>query len=287
MATDYYKTLGVDKNASADDVKKAYRKLAHQHHPDKKGGNEAKFKEINEAYQVLSDPEKRQQYDQFGSASQAGGFSAGGGPASGWDFGQGFGGFSAGGDINIEDIFDMFGGTFGRHGARQTEGETRGADIQIDVMLSIADALLGFSKSIELNKEGTCKICHGTGAENGAKMIQCTECAGKGQIKRTSRSLFGNIQRFEICPKCYGTGKIPEKICAKCHGQGRHKYLQNVNLQIPEGIRDGQTLILRGAGQAGLRGGPAGDLYVKISVQMPKKLSNKARKLIEELKQEL
>ena len=275
MATDYYSTLGVSKTASADEIKRAYRKLAHQHHPDKQGGNEAKFKEINEAYQVLSDDKKKQQYDQFGSAGPSFG-GGGGGFNFNQDFAQGFGGF------NVEDIFDMFGGGFGRQ-----RTETRGQDIAVDLTVSLPEALLGTHKVLELEKIISCETCKGTGGKPGTEMITCKTCEGKGEVKQQMGSLFGKFTRVVECGTCRGVGKIPQETCSTCKGEGRHRGKERLDFELPAGVEEGAELALRGKGQAGFRGATAGNLHFRIHITMPKKLSKKAKELVEELSREL
>ncbi len=256
---DYYTILGVPKSASQEEIKKGYRKLAHQYHPDKQGGDEAKFKEINTAYQVLSDPKKRSQYDQFGSAE---GFAGGqGGGFDGFDFGQGFGNFS--GNINIEDIFDLFGGAFGGQRREKQEYSNRGRDIGVNLTVSLYDVARGATKEVELTKDAVCQECKGSG---GTGSIDCPVCKGEGEIKETTRSLFGNFSRVSICHNCHGTCKIPKVICNVCKGEGKKRGKKEIEIKIPAGINSGDSLILRGEGEAGYRGGNAGDLYVKITV---------------------
>ena len=283
MAQDYYSTLGVSRNASADDIKKAYRRLAHQHHPDKQGGDEKKFKEINEAYQALSDPKKRQQYDQFGHGfEQAQGAGFGGQGFGGFDFSQGFGGFSD--NINIEDIFDAFGGGWG---GRSRSVDTRGQDIAVELNLKLTEALLGGMKVFEMESEIACPSCRGSGAKDGASLVECSICKGKGQTKEQVGILFGSFSRTVICSTCFGSGKVPKEICSSCKGYGKVRGKQRVEFEIPSGIKDGQTLVMRGKGQAGFRGAPAGDLHLGIRIAMPRKLSRRARELVEELAREI
>lgn len=268
MASDYYNILGVSKGASDDEIKKAYRRLAHKYHPDKQGGDEKKFKEINEAYQVLSDKSKRRQYDQFGRTFEGGGFSAQGGPAPGWDFSgfQGFGDrgfdFEFGGG-GFEDIFaDVFGG-----GGARARRKARGQDIQVDMEISFEEMARGTEKEINLYKSAICDHCGGGGAEPGSKMKDCPTCGGSGRIKKTSRSFFGSFSQVAECPECRGEGTTPDKKCAKCGGDGRVKAEQKIKINIPAGIRDGQAVALQGRGEAGGRGSQPGDLYVTVRVR--------------------
>lgn len=278
MAKDFYQTLGVSKGASADDIKKAYRKLAHEHHPDKQSGNEAKFKEINEAYQVLSDDKKRQQYDAYGSA----GPSMGSGQASGGFGGFDFGGFQGG--INVEDIFDMFGGSFGGGGRSM---ETRGADIEAELSISLTEALLGVKKILEVEKYAKCDVCSGSGAKPGSEVSTCKTCDGKGQVRESLGMLFGNMMRAVVCSNCHGSGKAPKEHCKDCRGEGRIRKRERVDFDIPEGVTEGAAFSLRGQGQAGFRGATAGDLHFRLHINMPRKLSKRARELVEDLAKEL
>ncbi|QQS15846.1 MAG: molecular chaperone DnaJ [Candidatus Moraniibacteriota bacterium] len=265
MAKDYYQTLGVARGASADEIKKAYRKLAHAHHPDKKGGDEAKFKEINEAYQVLSNKEKRAQYDQFGETfSQGGGGGAGFG---GFDFGRGFEGFSNGNfhfEGGFEDIFsDIFGG--GR--SRGSRSRRRGSDIQVDVEISFEEMAAGVRKTLSLRREVACSLCSGTGGKRGSKEQNCPTCHGAGQVRRTVRSILGTFQQAEVCGDCGGRGKVYAEKCLECRGSGRVKKTDEIPLDIPAGIEDGQMLSLSGEGEAGEAGSQPGDLLVSVHVR--------------------
>ncbi len=255
MAKDYYEILGVEKGASKDDIKKAFRKLAHKHHPDKQGGDEAKFKEINEAYQVLSDDQKRSQYDQFGS-----GF-AGGGGQGGWgdfDFTNFNGGNGQGFEFDLGDLFNMF--TGGGQRAR------RGRDISADIQISFADAAFGTNRKILLSKIGTCDTCQGNGAEPGSGKKTCTTCNGKGKVNETRRSLVGSFTTVQNCSACHGTGQIPEKACKTCQGEGVVKKTEEIQLVIPAGIENGEMIRLTGRGEA-IADGTPGDLYVKVHVE--------------------
>ncbi len=256
MAKDYYHILGVQKGASPEEVKKAFRTLAHQHHPDKPGGNEAKFKEINEAYQVLGDPEKRQKYDQFGSAAfeQGAGF-GGGNPFGGFDF-SGAGGF--------EDLGDMFGDMFGFGGGRRRT--KRGNDIQVDVHLSFLESVFGAEKEISVQKASACDRCGGIGAEPGTKMKTCADCNGSGVRVSVQRTILGNIQSKQTCGTCHGRGEVPETRCGACTGSGVVRKKTTFNVEIPEGVEDGTAVRLTGAGEA-IAGGEPGDLYVRLRVK--------------------
>jgi len=257
MSKDYYKTLDVDKGASQDEIKKAYRKMAHKHHPDKKGGDEAKFKEVNEAYQTLSDEQKRSQYDQFGS-----GFNQAGGGAGGFGGGaQGFQDFNFQGG-GFEDIFsDIFGG-----GGQSARAKTAGSDIVVDVNIDFEGMAKGTVEKVRVYKKTVCPTCDGTGAKN-KKTKQCATCQGTGQIKKTRQTFLGNIAQVEVCGECNGKGQIPEEKCSKCGGDGVVKDYEEIEIGIPAGIDDGQTLKVAGGGEASTQGGSAGDLYARVHVK--------------------
>lgn len=269
MAKNYYEILGVEKGASDDEIKKAYRKLAHQHHPDKQGGDEAKFKEINEAYQVLSDKEKRSQYDQFGSTFEQAGGGAGG--FGGFDF-SGFGGGANANGFNFEgDLGDLFGDIFGGGGRTSRSRQERGQDIAVDVELTLEEVLEGVEKEIKLYVAASCPKCAGTGAEPGSKMEKCPTCSGTGYVQKQKRTMFGVFAQNEICVECQGAGERPDKKCTKCGGDGRVKEEKTVQVKIPAGIAEGQTIRISGAGGAGMRPGSgksvAGDLYVTAHIK--------------------
>lgn len=249
---DYYKTLGVEKGASESEIKKAYRKLAQKHHPDTGKGDEKKFKEATEAYEVLSDKQKRGQYDQFGSA--------GSGPG-----GAGFGGFDFK-NVNVDfgDIFDTFFGG-GQQGSRK-KGPTRGSDIEMVFQISFEEAIFGVSKEIEVSTFVACSHCKGIGAEPGTKLKTCDDCSGTGQQVRLQRTPFGQIQTASVCQNCEGAGQIPEKKCKECEGEGRLLKTQRIKTKIPAGIHDQAVIRLAGKGEAGMQGGPTGDLFLHISV---------------------
>ena len=264
---DYYDLLGVEKTASENDIKKAYRKLAMKYHPDKfsnasekeKKEAEDKFKEINEAYQVLSDADKRAKYDRFGHAA----FENGGGGAGGFG---GFGGFEGFG--NAEDIFSSFfggGSPFGGGGRRR--GPEPGADLRYDITLTLEEVAKGVEKEFSYRRQGKCSACNGTGAEPGSSMKTCDKCNGTGRIKTVQRTVFGNFESVEECDKCKGKGKIPEKRCKKCNGTGVERETVKKKVKIPVGIEDGQRLRLAGMGDASTEGGPNGDLYIFIHVK--------------------
>ncbi len=265
---DYYEILGVPKGASEEDIKRAFRKLAHQHHPDMKGGSAEKFKEINEAYQVLSDKTKRQQYDQFGTTfDQAG--SAGPGGFGGFDFGQGFGGFRNGGQFDFGDLGDlseMFGGIFGGSAGGRTARAARGRHIEMDLKLGFKEAVFGADKDVEVYRRVVCDVCGGSGAEPGSKTIDCVQCGGSGQVRVVQRTILGSIQTVSVCPRCQGSGKVPEKKCRQCGGDGVVKGVKKLSLKIPAGVSDGEVLRVSGEGEPGERGGRPGDLYVTLRV---------------------
>ncbi|MBD3109740.1 molecular chaperone DnaJ [Bacillus sp. AGMB 02131] len=255
---DYYEVLGVSKSASKDEIKKAYRKLSKQYHPDinKEPDADEKFKEITEAYEVLSDDQKRAQYDQFGHTNPNQGF--GGGGFSG-DFGGGFGGF--------EDIFSTFFGGGGGGRRRDPNAPRQGADLQYTMTISFEDAVFGKETTIEIPSEENCDTCKGTGAKPGTKVENCSHCNGSGQINVEQNTPFGRIVNRTTCRHCGGTGKhIPSK-CTTCHGAGKVKKRKKINVKIPAGIDDGQQLRVAGKGEPGINGGPAGDLYVVFHVK--------------------
>jgi len=264
MSKDYYNILGVDKKATQEDIKKAYHKMAHKYHPDKDGGDEAKFKEVNEAHQVLGDETKRAQYDQFGSAfNQAGGSGAGGFNASGFDFSNMSGGFS-GMNFDGVDIGDLFSQAFTGRGRTRTR---RGADITVDVTLSLKESFEGIKKRLTLTKPSICKECEGSGAEKGTEQTTCPNCSGSGQVKHTVNSILGQIQQTTSCTKCAGSGKVPEKKCSNCGGQGFKKDTSDITVDIPQGIQEGETIKYSGMGEAAARPSIPGDLYVRIHVK--------------------
>ena len=266
---DYYEVLGVSKTASEDEIKKAFRKGAVKHHPDKEGGDEAKFKEINEAYEVLKDKQKRQRYDQFGHAGvggAAGGGAAGGNPFEGFDFGGQGMQFDFGGGLG--DIFGQFFG--GAQGSAQ--GPRRGRDVETSVTLTFEEAVFGIEKTISLTLEDECEHCKGSGAEPGYSLKTCPDCQGAGQQTRVMNSIFGQIQQAVTCQTCRGKGKIPEKNCSVCGGKGTTRQTRDVKLKIPAGIDDGATIRLREHGEA-VQGGAKGDLYVHIRVKAHKKFT--------------
>lgn len=263
---DYYEILGVSKSASADEIKKAFRRLAVQYHPDKEGGDETKFKEINEAYEVLKDSAKRQRYDQFGHAGMGG--AAGGGAGNPFEGFQGFGG--AGGQSVNFDLGDIFGSFFG--GGQGQQRTRRGQDIAVEVTLNFEEAIFGVEHEMALNLEDTCKHCKGSGAEPGFSTKSCQTCHGTGQLNRAMNTIFGQINQTVTCDNCHGTGKVPEKACSVCHGRGTERQRETIKLKIPGGIDDGATIRLSGRGEA-IQGGAKGDLYVNVRVKPHKKFT--------------
>ena len=262
---DYYEVLGIGKSASADEIKKAFRKLAVKYHPDKDGGDETKFKEINEAYEVLKDSDKRQRYDQFGHAG-VGGASGRSGASGGNPF-EGFGGFGGGAqNINFEDLGgfgDLFGNMFG---GRSQQRQNRGQDVATEITIGFDEAIFGAEKEISLILDDTCEHCKGSGAEPGHSIKTCPTCQGTGQVNRVMNTIFGQIQQTATCDTCHGRGKVPEKLCSVCHGKGTERKNQSIKLRIPAGIDDGATIRVSGRGQA-IQGGERGDLYVNVRVK--------------------
>jgi molecular chaperone DnaJ len=282
MSKDYYEILGVSKTATEEEIKKAYRKLAHKYHPDKEGGDEAKFKEINSAYQVLSDPKKRQQYDQFGSGfEQAGGFSGTGGGFSGFEgFTQGGDGFEFHfGGGGFEDIFSDVFRSAGFGGRSTVNRQKSGSDIAVDVEITFEEMAKGVKKKIELYKNITCSKCDGTGAEN-KELEKCSQCGGTGQVTKSIRTIFGNIQQATVCDKCHGSGKVPKVKCSECGGDGVVKEYETIEVDIPAGIEDGQTIKVVGRGETPRGGGRAGDLYITVHIQSDSKFERQGNDIV-------
>ncbi|MCG2692853.1 molecular chaperone DnaJ [Candidatus Parcubacteria bacterium] len=271
--SNYYDILGVPKTASSEEIKRAFRKLAHQHHPDKSGGDEQKFKEANEAYQVLSNPKKRKQYDQFGQTFEQ---AQAGGGFSGFNGFRDFSGFadafrSGGGGVNFDfdDLGDIVGDLFGM-GGRSARARTRtqhGQDIEIQMALDFKEAAFGAEKEIELDKNVICPKCNGNGAEPGTKIETCKTCGGTGQVTRVQRTILGSIQTSGICPDCQGEGKVPSQKCSQCRGAGIVQSKEKIKFKVPAGISAGKSIRLLGRGEAGIRGGAPGDLYITFIIR--------------------
>jgi molecular chaperone DnaJ len=261
---DYYEVLGVTKGASQDEIKRAYRKLAREYHPDvnKAADAETKFKEVNEAYQVLSNPQKRQGYDNFGQAGAQGGFGGGA---------QGFGGFEgfdfSGGFGDLGDIFEsFFGGSMGGRG-RQRQGPATGHDLQVRISITLEEAASGIEKEIEISHLSQCSTCKGSGSKAGKSAETCPVCKGSGQEHRVQRTILGHMAQVITCSRCGGRGKIIKEPCLTCKGTGSERKRQKIKINIPQGVDSGSRLRVKGAGDAGKWGGPSGDLYVMIEVQ--------------------
>jgi len=278
MSSDYYQVLGVDKKASKDDVKKAFRKLAHKYHPDKQGGDEKKFKEISEAYAVLSDDKKRAEYDAYGRVFQGGG-NAGGQGFEGFDFSQ-FGGFGGaqGFDINIDDLFGGFSDIFGGGRAR----EKRGRDISIDIELTFKESVFGVERHVLLTKDSQCSRCGGNGAEPGTKTKTCPTCNGKGQVVESQRSPFGTFSVSRQCETCHGKKEVPEKACTTCKGRGVERREEEIVIAVPAGIDNGQVIRMSQMGEAVLDGKP-GDLYIKVHVAADKNFRKEGLNIVTEM----
>ena len=276
---DYYEVLGIAKGASEDEIKKAYRKLAKKYHPDvnKAPDAEEKFKEINEAYEVLSDPQKRQTYDQFGFAGMDG---AGG-------FGNGFSGFTGGGFDDLGDIFSsFFGGDmggFGGRSSRTSNGPIRGDDLLKRLEIDFMEACFGTTKTIRINVDEQCSACNGSGAASPSDIESCKTCGGRGTVITQQRSILGVVQSQRACPDCGGTGKKIRKVCPKCAGKGYQTKTQNVEVRIPSGINSGQRLRIAGKGGRGANGGPNGDLYLEIYVRPHDKFIRDGKNILLEI----
>lgn len=269
---DYYKILMVSPTASEEEIKKAYRKLAHLHHPDK-GGDPEKFKEISEAYQVLSNKDKRVQYDRYGRVFEQGG------TAPGFDFGDFWRQYQYGGgqgadegpdidfDFGFGDLGDIFEEFFGGGGRRQKGGRKSGQDIEVDIEISLESTLKNFVKEFEIYKWVPCSRCQGRGGEPGTSLDECFTCRGKGEVQQIKRSFLGTVTRYVVCPECGGEGNRPKVPCNVCRGEGRLKEKDKISVAIPAGVDSGQTIRVPGKGEAGKRGGQSGDLFVKIYVK--------------------
>lgn len=282
---DYYEVLGVNKDATDEELKKAYRKLAKKYHPDANPDNkveaETQFKEVNEAYENLSDPQKRKMYDQFGHDGPQG--FGGGGQGGYYSYsGSGFDGFDMG---DIGDIFSsIFGGGFGgRSTSRQQNGPRKGNDIRHDIEITFEESFLGANKEINISRNEECSTCHGTGAKPGTNPITCSTCHGTGQVKQIQNTILGQMQTTRTCSACNGTGKIIQEPCIDCRGKGRIRKQAKINITIPAGINDNQTVVLRGEGEPGEKGGPNGDVYITVHLKRHSIYSRKGDNVICEI----
>jgi molecular chaperone DnaJ len=274
---DYYEILGVARDATPDQIKQAFRRLARKYHPDANPGNpeaEEKFKEINEAYEVLSDPEKRARYDRFGSAEAFQG--AGAGPGF-----QGFQ-FDLGGLGGFDDLFEMFLG--GAPGAQRRRGPVAGADLRADLVLTLEEVLTGVDRTVEVEREETCPHCGGTGADQPGAVETCRECRGTGQLQQVRESLLGSFVRMQTCPRCHGTGKVITKPCRECRGRGRVRRTRTITVHVPAGVDNGTRLRVPGQGGPGERGGPPGDLIVFVQVKEHPVFRRQGADLVTDLK---
>lgn len=274
MTKDYYKTLGVEKSASKDEIKKAFRKLAGQYHPDKKTGDETKFKEVSEAYAVLGNEKKRAEYDAVGQ-----GFAGGGqGGFGGFDF-SGFqqgGGFS----FDMNDIFENFGDMFGGYGGQR---QKRGRDIGIEINLSFKDAIFGITKELTVTKKSICEACSGSGAEKGTKLRTCDTCNGQGKVREVRNTLMGQVATERVCATCHGVGTVPETKCKTCKGEGVRMKEEKISIDVPAGVQNGERLRITGAGEA-LAHGQAGDLYITLLVTPDTDIVRNGQNLVSTLK---
>ena len=278
MATkrDYYDILGVSKSATADEIKRAYRKAAMEHHPDKHGGDDAKFKELGEAYETLKDPQKRAGYDQYGHAGAQGNPFGGGQPGGGYSGGFDFNGAG----FDFSDILNQF---MGGAGGQQQRGPARGRDLETSLTVEFTEAVFGVEKDIHVTLDDTCDHCSGNGAEPGSKLKTCETCKGRGQVTRVQQTILGAMQQTTVCPTCTGRGQIPEKACTVCHGAGIVRRSKKIAIKIPAGIDDGATMRLTGKGAAPKGGGPKGDLYVQIRVRPDRRFDRDGRDIHSEV----
>ena len=268
---DYYEVLGVNKNATDDELKKAYRKLAKKYHPDANQSNktesEAKFKEVNEAYETLSDSQKRNMYDQFGHDGPQGFGGGAGGPFGGGNYYSSYSDFDPFG--GVEDIFSsIFGGGFGRRSSSRSQtGPKKGADLNVRLEITFEQAFLGLEREITINRKETCKTCDGKKAKPGTTVKKCTVCNGTGQETQIQNTILGQMQTKRTCSKCHGSGEIIEEPCMNCHGKGTIREQAKIKIKVPAGIDDGQTFVIKGEGEPGERGGAKGDLYVTAKIK--------------------
>ncbi len=275
MATkrDYYDVLGVGRSASPDEIKKAYRKLAMKYHPDRnpEDGTAERFKEVQEAYEVLVDPEKRSRYDQFGHAGVDGNFMGGMG---------GFEGFGGAG-FPFGDIFETFFGAGGSNGRRR--GPQRGTDLRYDLTVEFEEAVFGCERELEVPRMEVCHVCSGSGAEPGTQPVTCTRCNGRGEIRRVQQSILGQFVNVTVCPTCHGEGTVVTSPCHHCHGQGRERVTRRIRVNIPAGIDDGSQIRLTGEGEPGSNNGPRGNLYVVVSVKPHRYFRREANDIVIDL----
>lgn len=279
MAKDYYEILGVSKNASKDEIKKAFHKAAHKYHPDKTGGDEVKFKEANEAYQTLSDDQKKAQYDRFGPGYQnmGGGGHQGQGGFDPSGFGFDFSGFQSG--FNTDDIGDIFSDFFGGGGRSSRKQERRGRDISTEMNISFEESIFGVDREFLFTKTSTCGSCTGTGSKKGTKMKTCTTCNGQGQIRENKQTILGVMSTTRVCSTCDGQGELPEEKCTLCKGLGVERKEENIKVHIPAGINNGEMIRLSGMGEAVLRG-TTGDLYIRVYVSKHRLFTREGNNII-------
>lgn len=263
MAKDYYETLGVNKGASKDEIKKAFHKMAHKYHPDKNKGDDSKFKEVNEAYQTLSDDSKRSQYDRFGSDGPQGFNPGQGGGFGGFDF-SGFNQGQGGMEFDMGDLGDIFGDFFG--GGRSSKQARRGRDVSTEIDLTFEESVFGVERTIGLTKQSTCDVCKGSGGKPGTKMDTCKTCNGNGEVRELKRSILGTFETRKKCETCLGQGKIPAEKCTECHGKGVRTKQDQITVKVPAGINVGEMVRMTGMGEA-IQGGQSGDLYIKVNIK--------------------
>ena len=274
MAGDYYEILGVSRDASKEELKRAYRRLARKYHPDvnKEAGSEERFKEVSRAYEILSEPETRARYDRFGEAGVAGGAGAG------FDYGD-IGGFA---DI-FETLFSGFGGMGAQTASRRRGGPARGDDLRLDLKLEFKEAIFGGEKEIRIPHLESCQVCNGSGAKPGTRSRSCSTCNGAGQVRRSTRTPFGSFAQVSICPTCNGTGEVIEEKCENCGGAGRKQETKKLKITVPPGVDNGTRLRVSREGDAGARGGAAGDLYVYLFVEPDKEFKRDGINILSEI----